>query len=457
VAARHPFLFRSRAIDAAAAGEGERVFPAILRAFRGGPAPDYENVFWRTGDALRPGDRAAPPVDLAADLPPAGDPRNRPDRRGTAYLETVRGCPLRCSYCRYAHQRRRLSWIDPDEIAARIEVLRRRGARHVRFIDPAFNAHPRFDAVLAAIAAVNRDRRLSFFAELQAERLTAAQAAALARARFADIEIGLQSRDPAVLRAIRRPARLSALDRGVGLLVRRRLRVTIDIMYGLPRQQVGDVLRSLRWALRRPRANVQCLQTLLLPGTELRAQRQRWRMPNADRPPYGVTATATLPAADIRRIERFVAAHPKLRSDCPARRFVGFHLPDLFPERIRLPIRPHIRIPGAQCRRALLLASEDLFAQRVALRQIVRAAVIQEPHLLWQFVLVPAREEPLDLFDALAAEIRAFAPHLLDRYAGAAADGRIAARRVFVQLRRGRAYARAWIRAAKDLLQAHFI
>ena len=77
--------------------------------------------------------------------------------------------------------------------------------------------------------------------------------------------------------------------------------------------------------------------------------------------------------------------------------------------------------------------------------------------MLWQFVLAPAAEEPLDLMDMLIRTLRRFPPHLIDRYGGARAAGKLASRRVFVLLKRGRRYDPAWLRAVDNLLQQHFV
>ena len=83
------------------------------------------------------------------------------------------------------------------------------------------------------------------------------------------------------------------------------------------------------------------------------------------------------------------------------------------------------------------------------LARVVRA----EPDSLWQFVIEPRQEEPLDLLDALLAALRAAPTHLLDRYAAAAFSGRLAARRIFIRLA-GRRFDPDWVEAAECTLRA---
>ena len=427
VAPDHPFLFRSRMADIAVSGEGEKVFPEILKA-------------------LRTGRRCSPPAhppafNLRTDLPPAAYPYNKPDANGMAYLETTRGCPLRCSYCCYGHRRHAISCLLADDVLERVRVLRRRGAREIRFIDPTFNANPEFRRIIAGLAKLNRGRRLEFFAELQADRITPDDARLLAAANFREIEVGVQSRNLDTLRRIHRPTNLERLDRGIRALARAGILVTVDLMYGLPGQDLNEIRNMLDWAAKLRGIRVQCLQTLLLPGTEIRRDQRRFGLRALDRPPYQVQSTASLSAEELRRAEALVQRKLGIIADCPTRRFVGCELPDLF--------------QYSEHRRAMFFKGRNLFARRLDIAARVRKAVSAEPNILWQFVLEPETEEPLDLLDMLVAELNRFPPLVSDRFLDMHSPGRRASRRIFVRLPDKR-FDRAWQTAAEELLRAHF-
>lgn len=455
-AREHPFLFRRRVARIIVIGEGESVFPAILRGFRTGAQPDYTTVAVQSASGYRWGRRPPEAVDLEQAIPPVTLPACAPNADHMAYLEASRGCPMRCTYCRYPNLRRTLSFLKPSTVEARVRRLQRLGAREIRFTDPTFNAHPEFEAILRRLGRLNRSGTLRFFAEINGNRLTEAQADLLAAARFAELEIGLQSRDAAVLKAIRRPTDLPRLEQSVHWLLRRGITVTLDIMYGLPRQNVAEVIDSTTWALRFRTANIQCLQTLLLPGTELRARRAAWGMQASSAPPYAVTATDTMSAADFATVERLIAGHARLRSDVPTARLVGHRLPDLFADVVSVDAATSGPVPGGANRRAVIIRGPDLFGQRQRIALLVRRMVRQEPDTLFQFVLAVSHEEPLDLFDALIAALRSCPPHLTDRYAAVAAHGKLAARRLLVQLPRRRRLSPDWVKAADDLLGTAF-
>jgi len=457
VAFRHPFLFRTGIPDVAVVGEGETVFPQILTALQKGLHTHFSHVAWKTGCRYSWGKHPSSGVTLEECLPPARHRSWNPDRNGMAYLETGRGCPLRCSYCRYGHLRRKTTFLDAAEVSRRVRILMDRGAKEIRFVDPVFNANSAFQDILYSLNRLNRKGNLKFFAEVQADLLTRDQIRGLSVAGFSELEAGVQSLDPLVLQRIRRPVRFASLESNMRLMANEGIRVTIDLMYGLPGQTVEEVRRSLQWAWAFKGSNVQCLQTLLLPGTDLRSERRIWRMESDDRPPYGVKSTSTLSAEDIRAIEEFMQGKSPL--DCMTEKFVGATLPDLFKERIPLDLTREQwddSIPGVTSRRAIIFKAPSLFSCRKSIAALVRKAISSEPNMLWQFVLHPEQEEPLDLLDDLIMELRKSPALWMDRFASVAGWDRIASRRVFVLLKPSGRYSRSWLAAAEDLLEDHF-
>ncbi len=444
--------------DAWVVGEGETVFPAVLRFFRTGAAPGYRGVCWRKPDGpFAAGARPRPVKPLRGLLPAPDHPINRPDAFGMAYLETHRGCPLRCAFCCYNLRRTTTTCLPPEEVAARIRVLRRRGAKEIRLVDPTFNAHPRFDEVLDAMTRENPGRRIAFFVELRADTLTDDQARRLAAAGVAEAEVGIQSTDPTVLRLLRRPLNEARVLRGIEALLRHGIRPTLDFMYALPAQDERDIGRSLDWLARFGDAiHPQFLPTLLLPGTELRDRAAELGLRAQRLPPYRVLATDRLSARQLAAVEA-QAAERFGGFDSPTRRFVGERLPDLFPARMRvqLPLATD-RLPVDANRQAALLSGDDFFARRAELADFIRRCVRAEPHLLWQFVLDVREEEPLDLFDHLIAVMRKLPPHWLDRLVSPAGQQRLCARRLFVRLPRGSRLDPLWRAEVETLLAAHF-
>lgn len=439
IADRHPLL-KPRLADALCIGEGEPIFPALLRHLReerSGPRAKKPAVrIYRANEA--------PPIRLTDALPAPDHPINRPDAFGMAYLETHRGCPLRCAFCCYNLRRSHTTCLDPEEVAQRIRILRQRGAKEIRLVDPTFNAHPRFEALLNVMAQENPDRKIAFFVEIRADTLTDDQARRLAQAGVTEAEVGIQSTDPAVLRILHRPLDEKKVWRGITALLRHGIKPTLDFMYALPRQDGRDLQRSLAWLARFGEAiHPQFLPTLLLPGTELRDRAKALGLRAQKRPPYRVLATDRLSARQLAKVER-EAAELLGGFDSPTPRFVGARLSGLFPEK------------GGVNRRRLTFNGPGLFERAHEIAAQIQACLQAEPHILWQFVLKIEEEEPLDLFDPLVAAIRNAPGHWLDRLVSPPDGERRVARRLFVQLPRKKRSDPGWIDEAERSLREIF-
>lgn len=459
VAPDHPFLFNDTPVDYAVSGEGEPVFPEILRSVIKGTRLDFASIGTRKGRSVEWGRKHAPVFKLNDILPPPGHWVNLPDHNGMAYMETSRGCPLRCAFCCYNQRRRSTSFIDADQVEQRIAFLKKKNVREIRFVDPTFNSNPEFEEILRRIVKINADKRISFFAELRAETLTGQQVRLLKTANFTEIEVGVQSLDIDVLKAVRRPSRIDKLKNGIQMLSKAGIRQTIDIMNGLPGQTVSNLKESLKWVSKIRKGRLQFLHTLLIPGTELRDRRKELGLVSQARPPYRVISTRLLSGHDMLKAEEMFRDSTGTLPDCPTRVFIGRDLPDLFKERIKIDIDRiscDFKLPGSTNRRALIISGKDLFAKRNSVLSLIRKAISDEPFILWQFVIAPASEEPLDLFEAMISEIDDYPRHFIDMMTVVPEKNDRVARRIMVLLRKGMRYGNSWRSGVGELLSANF-
>jgi radical SAM superfamily enzyme len=475
----HPFLLEEPVFNALVTGEGEAVFPEILKGIRIGKMPAYDNVLISDSKGWKRGSKPPPQIDLASVQIPVTMLQECIKVRPSVYVETLRGCPLTCTYCRYHHLQKGVRALPAEAAAQRVQQLRAAGAKDIRFVDPTFNARADFTRLLELLAEINTDRKLGFFAELRADTLTPEQATLMAKANFVEVEVGVQSTDPNVLRAIRRPANIAQVECGIRLLTGAGVKVTLDLMYGLPEQTLDDVLRSIEWARSLgPNISIQCMQTLLLPGTDLREQAEQYGIKAMPLPPYGVFSTSMMSEEEMTRIEILLHDSTELPADTVTSRFTGYRLSGLFKEQVGTAV-PAVRssekirtygglgqtalplyseaLCGFQNRRAMMFRGGDLNARRKEICRTIEQAITGEPDMLWQFVLCPEREEPIQLLEALIKTIKKQPPHLLDRYASAELFGQIASRRLFIRLQKGRKYDAAWREQAEELLGCHFV
>ena len=375
-----------------------------------------------------------------------------------AYLETNRGCPMKCAFCCYNLRRSATTCLEPDDVAERIRILRKRGAKEIRLVDPTFNAHPRFDEMLAMLRRVNRDKKIAFFVEIRADTLTDAQAKLMAQAGITEAEVGVQSTDPKVLRIIHRPLNEQKVRCGIEALLRQGIKPTVDFMYALPSQDAQDMQRSIDWLARFGDAiHPQFLPTLLLPGTELRDRAKELGLRAQPLPPYRVLATDTLTSKQLAEVEQ-IATEMLGGFDSPTPRFVGKRLSGLFN-------RPTAQFQVSSFN---FHTRESIGSNRVTLYfdfsyehvpriiEMVKSSVEREPHILWQFVLNVSEEFPLDILDELVAVMRDLPGHWLDRLVSPLGQNKRVARRLFIKLAPQATIDASWREASEDLLREAF-
>ena len=442
IAEHHPLLRNSLA-DALCIGEGEPLFPTIVRHLRTLPTTSRKNkpLVYRASDAK--------PLRLADALPPPEHPINKPDAFGMAYLETNRGCPMKCAFCCYNLRRSATTCLEPEDVAKRIRVLRKRGAKEIRLVDPTFNAHPRFEAMLKMMRRVNRDRKSAFFVEIRADTLTDEQAKMMAEAGITEAEVGVQSTDPKVLKIIHRPLNEQKVWRGIDALLRHHIKPTVDFMYALPAQDAQDVARSLNWLARFGDAiHPQFLPTLLLPGTELRDRAKELGLRAQTLPPYRVLSTDTLTSSQLAHIEQ-QAAELLGGFDSPTPRFVGKRLEGLFNSKTRTQGHKDARTQDQNRTTLYFDFTYDTFSE---ISRTIKEVVAREPHILWQFVVSLDEEIPLDFIESLITVIRCLPSHWLDRLISPLDHKKIVARRLFIKIATQAVIAPSWRAEAEDLL-----
>jgi radical SAM superfamily enzyme YgiQ (UPF0313 family) len=126
---------------------------------------------------------------------------------GMLMVEVSRWCPYSCSFCLYGRTMgpRLGNWyFSLDRLLAEIAWGKAHGLRTVHFVEANLNLVPVFWPLMHALADLNADKQLTFYAELRAEHLTPEVVAALDAANVRVVEVGLQTANPAALGKVRR-------------------------------------------------------------------------------------------------------------------------------------------------------------------------------------------------------------------------------------------------------------
>src|SRR5690606_19714696 len=140
--------------------------------------------------------------------------------------------------------------------------------------------------------------------ELRGEHLTDEAAEALAHAGLRVAEVGLQTANPAALRASQRRTDLAKWAAGTRRLYERGVEVLLDVILGLPEDDAAGVKATLEFIRREQLGPYDVFTLQVLPGVAVRRQAGEYGITYQDRPPYYVLGTGRMPYAELRRLRR---------------------------------------------------------------------------------------------------------------------------------------------------------
>src|SRR5262249_21025108 len=159
-------------------------------------------------------------------------------------------------------------YLSRDSVLASLAHAHDRGAEEVFLLDPTLNQRKDFAGFVRTLAAGNPGRRFRYFGELRAEGITPEIPRVLHAAGFEEVEVGLQSIERDAMELMDRKNNLKAFEKGVRALMTAGIKVTVDLIVGLP----GDTEESVRRGLRYLRdgglySRAQVFNLAVLPGT----------------------------------------------------------------------------------------------------------------------------------------------------------------------------------------------
>lgn len=289
-------------LDFVVTGEGEQVLVELLEALLGRkPIAEVAGLASREFRNAPSGEF----LDLAL-VPPyyAAIFREHPDLGWIAF-QTSRGCPFGCRYCCWSSSRT-MRYQPLDQVLSELDViLAQRSIRALYFCDSDLLLNkPRTKVILDRIIASGREVDVRF--EFNAEHLDDEILGYLERLTQKEVNFGLQTTNPAALRAIGRrfnPARFR--ENFEKAAQRFGERITIDLIYGLPGDDYAGYKASLDFVLTLgPIRRVLTNPLLVLPGSEFYTQREAYGIVLGGGEGFSVRSTATFSEADMDEARR---------------------------------------------------------------------------------------------------------------------------------------------------------
>ena len=281
-------------------GEGEETLRQLLHYLTSGePEPTAIN-----GLAFRDGDRvvATPPrAPLDLEQIPFPYPDLSSLRHRIVYYESSRGCPYHCAYCMSGWEKSTMRYLPVERVKADLTRFIEAGVRTVKLIDRTFNLHRQRTIELMEFLA-RQEGTTEFHLEMVGEiideqTIDIFQTAPPGRFR---VEIGVQSTCPAALEAVNRRYDLKRLGRNCAELTRiPGLTVHLDLIAGLPYEDLPTFAQSFDWTFRLRPAELQLGFLKLLKGSPLRGQAEEYGYRFTAAPPYEILQSKWLSYPDL--------------------------------------------------------------------------------------------------------------------------------------------------------------
>ena len=288
---RHWFK-QSASIVAVIEGEGEQPLAELVRRLvHAEPLTGIGGVHARGRQPVLSPPAAPPAIATLRQMPSVYLSGSLLPPTNVAYVETARGCPYRCGYCDFGHQKRQVRYRRWSVVEQELRWLRDHGVDSLVFIDPVFNAAPR--RPLAILRLARQLGFTGFSAQIRAELLGEALAAELGRCQ-ALVGVGLQSTNAAAQRLMGRACPAARFERGVAWLKQHGVAFKLQLVCGLPGDTFEGFCNSLDAALAFDPVAVEAFTLQVLPGTRFYLDAKHLGLRFDRRPPHELIATPTL-------------------------------------------------------------------------------------------------------------------------------------------------------------------
>ncbi|MRR53200.1 MAG: B12-binding domain-containing radical SAM protein [Deltaproteobacteria bacterium] len=217
-----------------------------------------------------------------------------------------RGCTFGCDFCFDGMGDRSVRRFSLERLEAELDYLVRRGAGQVVVLDSTFNLdRARAKALLRMMR--KKAPQVHFHFEARAELLDAEQARLFGGMKCS-LQIGLQTADPGVSRAVKRPLNRREFATKIGLLNQEGVVFGFDLIFGLPGDSLIRFRETLDFALGLYPNSLAIFPLAVLPGTVLAFRASELHLHYLPRPPYTLLESPSFSNGDLQVAQRLATA-----------------------------------------------------------------------------------------------------------------------------------------------------
>jgi len=284
-------------------GEGEGSFTEAVALLVHGSPPQGIAGIVLPGDS---GNSLPTPMDLAALPSPYLSGLLDPGEVGGALWQLSRGCDFACAFCFDHKGSGGVRRIPLARVEEELRLFARLRVPQVFVLDSTFNKDVnRAKEILRLIAKLAPEVHFHF--EVRSEFIDPEMAELFASI-TCSLQIGLQSADPAVLRAVGRGFDAEDFAWRVSHLNSTGAIFGFDLIYGLPGDSLKLFRRSLEFALSLYPNHLDIFPLAVLPGTRLYGKAEGLGLKYLAAPPHTLISSPTFSADDLRKARELAVA-----------------------------------------------------------------------------------------------------------------------------------------------------
>lgn len=278
--------------------EGEESFNELMEFLDGSrPVWEVSNLYYRA-DAVRfTFDRLPDIAKIRHDHSVVAEPENQ-----YLYLESSRGCPYACSYC-MASLEKQVRFFPMGTVKNEILMALEQNFRTVKFLDRSFNADPkRMNEILKFIQDHDNHHAVFQFEivgdTLKEDTLTLIKTIRRGLIRF---EIGIQSTNPAVTKAVNRHQDFGLLKTNLRAIIENVV-IHLDLIAGLPGEDKESFIKTFNETFELFPDELQLGFLKELAGTEIAKNRIIHGYVFGSDPPYEVVKNKYISKSELDEI-----------------------------------------------------------------------------------------------------------------------------------------------------------
>lgn len=221
------------------------------------------------------------------------------------YYESSRGCPFRCSYC-LSSVEKSLRFRSLALVQQELQFFLDKKVPQVKFVDRTFNCNHQHAMEIWRYIREHDNGVTNFHFEISADLLTEEEIAYIGTMRpgLIQLEIGVQSTNPATVEEIRRVMDLERLEEVVKQVkAQRNIHQHLDLIAGLPFEDYETFQQSFDRIYSLHPQQLQLGFLKVLKGSYMYENRENYGLVYQGRPPYEVMETNWISYDEILKIK----------------------------------------------------------------------------------------------------------------------------------------------------------